>query len=95
VIRTVQDRGCLYLIDDRFTQPEVRALLPGWWQVERGLGPRSNLSRLEGWRGHGRPPMQLILWHCGVLLIAAMGRSYDYIEPVGATVLAVIGMHQL
>lgn len=43
----------------------------------------------------GRSPMQLILWHSGVLLIAAMGRSYDYIEPVGATVLAVIGVHQV
>ncbi|WP_133859923.1 MULTISPECIES: ATP-dependent DNA helicase [Pseudomonas] len=39
VIRTVQDRGCLYLIDDRFTQPEVRALLPTWWQVEEGAVP--------------------------------------------------------
>ena len=43
----------------------------------------------------GRSPMQLILWHSGVLLIAAMGRSYDYIEPVGATVIAVIGAHQV
>ncbi len=43
----------------------------------------------------GRPPMQLILWHSGVLLIAAMGRSYDYIGTVGASVLAVIGVHQM
>ena len=33
VIRTQQDRGVVYLIDDRFTQPEVRALLPQWWQL--------------------------------------------------------------
>ncbi|KTT20649.1 ATP-dependent DNA helicase, partial [Pseudomonas oryzihabitans] len=45
VIRTVQDRGCLYLIDDRFTQPEVRALLPSWWQVEEGT-PDERLRRL-------------------------------------------------
>ena len=40
VIRTQQDRGVVYLIDDRFTQPEVRALLPQWWQFpdERKTG---------------------------------------------------------
>jgi DNA excision repair protein ERCC-2 len=37
VIRTPEDRGVLLLIDDRFTRPEVRALLPSWWapRVER------------------------------------------------------------
>ena len=35
VIRTEQDRGVVYLIDDRFDQPEVRALLPRWWRVDR------------------------------------------------------------
>jgi Rad3-related DNA helicase len=34
VIRTEADQGVVYLIDDRFDQPEVRALLPGWWQVD-------------------------------------------------------------
>ena len=40
VIRTQQDQGVIYLIDDRFTQPEVRALLPKWWQLpdERRTG---------------------------------------------------------
>ena len=33
VIRTPSDRGVLYLLDDRFAQPEVRVLLPDWWQV--------------------------------------------------------------
>ena len=32
VIRTPQDRGVLYLIDDRFTQRQVRELLPRWWR---------------------------------------------------------------
>jgi DNA excision repair protein ERCC-2 len=32
VIRTPQDEGVVYLIDDRFRQPRVRALLPAWWQ---------------------------------------------------------------
>lgn len=33
VIRTPRDRGSLHLIDDRFTRPEVQALLPKWWQL--------------------------------------------------------------
>jgi DNA excision repair protein ERCC-2 len=33
VIRSEQDRGVVYLIDDRFRRAEVRALLPGWWQL--------------------------------------------------------------
>jgi Rad3-related DNA helicase len=28
------DRGTVYLIDDRFGRPELRALLPAWWHVE-------------------------------------------------------------
>ncbi len=35
VIRTQQDSGVIYLMDDRFTRPEVLALLPAWWTVER------------------------------------------------------------
>jgi DNA excision repair protein ERCC-2 len=34
VIRGQQDRGVLYLIDDRFARPEVRRLFPAWWEVE-------------------------------------------------------------
>ena len=33
VIRTPEDRGVVVLLDDRFARPEVRALLPGWWQL--------------------------------------------------------------
>jgi DNA excision repair protein ERCC-2 len=33
VIRTLDDRGTVVLMDDRFARPEVRALLPGWWHV--------------------------------------------------------------
>lgn len=32
VIRTTSDEGVVYLLDDRFAQPAVRALLPGWWR---------------------------------------------------------------
>ncbi len=35
VLRTPQDRGWLWLLDDRYQRTEVVALLPAWWQ----LGP--------------------------------------------------------
>ncbi|WP_227515431.1 ATP-dependent DNA helicase [Marinobacter salinus] len=31
VIRTPEDQGVIWLIDDRFLKPPVRNLLPGWW----------------------------------------------------------------
>ncbi len=34
VLRTPEDRGWLWLLDDRYRRPEVVALLPAWW----GLG---------------------------------------------------------
>ena len=34
VIRTEQDTGVLYLMDDRFARRDVRRLLPGWWDIE-------------------------------------------------------------
>ncbi|HEY0939387.1 MAG TPA: ATP-dependent DNA helicase [Steroidobacter sp.] len=33
VIRTRNDRGVLYLIDDRYARREVRELLPKWWKL--------------------------------------------------------------
>jgi Rad3-related DNA helicase len=36
VIRTTSDQGVVHLIDDRYARPEVRRLLPDWWQVETG-----------------------------------------------------------
>jgi DNA excision repair protein ERCC-2 len=33
VIRGSDDRGVVYLIDDRFAQAEVRRLLPRWWRL--------------------------------------------------------------
>ena len=35
VIRTTSDRGVVYLMDDRFTRPDVQGLLPGWWNVKQ------------------------------------------------------------
>ncbi|RYF17883.1 MAG: ATP-dependent DNA helicase [Comamonadaceae bacterium] len=34
VIRTQEDRGVVYLIDDRFARPAVRQLLPAWWRFD-------------------------------------------------------------
>ncbi len=34
VIRSRQDRGVVWLIDDRFCRPQVRALLPAWWHPQ-------------------------------------------------------------
>ncbi len=34
VIRTATDRGTIYLIDDRYCQPEIQALLPSWWTLD-------------------------------------------------------------
>ena len=31
VIRTPEDTGVIWLIDDRFLQPKIRNLLPAWW----------------------------------------------------------------
>jgi Rad3-related DNA helicase len=33
VIRTVSDRGTVYLIDDRYMGSRVRELLPRWWRI--------------------------------------------------------------
>ena len=33
VLRTPQDRGWLWLLDDRYRRAEVRALLPPWWGI--------------------------------------------------------------
>lgn len=33
VIRTLDDRGVVHLIDDRFAQLRVRQLLPSWWSI--------------------------------------------------------------
>ena len=35
VIRTPEDQGVVYLLDDRFGQATVRGLLPRWWHTSR------------------------------------------------------------
>jgi len=51
VIRSEQDRGTVFLIDDRYRQAGVLALLPRWWRVlelERASPVSSD--------GIGKPP---------------------------------------
>ncbi|MDP3138484.1 MAG: helicase C-terminal domain-containing protein [Burkholderiaceae bacterium] len=40
VIRTGTDQGVVHLLDDRFTRPEVRALLPAWWDLRTTAAAR-------------------------------------------------------
>ncbi|MBU4519206.1 MAG: hypothetical protein KJ677_07310, partial [Gammaproteobacteria bacterium] len=35
VIRSEQDHGTVWLLDDRFARAEVRRLLPAWWVIDR------------------------------------------------------------
>jgi Rad3-related DNA helicase len=37
VLRTPEDRGWLWLLDERYARPEIRRLLPGWWQPLRAV----------------------------------------------------------
>jgi DNA excision repair protein ERCC-2 len=50
VIRTVTDRGVLYLIDDRYAQLKVRNLLPRWWSIDaaRPTGKRVGAEQPAG-----------------------------------------------
>lgn len=44
VIRTQVDEGVVYLIDDRFSHPDVIRLLPSWWKVEQLRNPEQILA---------------------------------------------------
>ena len=35
VIRTLDDTGVVFLMDDRFNRPEVQNLLPAWWRIHQ------------------------------------------------------------
>ncbi len=48
VIRTPEDRGVIWLIDDRFLQPGVSRLLPRWWFAEPAGPPLSGESSANG-----------------------------------------------
>jgi len=54
VIRTRDDRGVLWLIDDRFNQPAIRALLPAWWDVQTAAPGVSAIGTAAGEAGLAR-----------------------------------------
>jgi Rad3-related DNA helicase len=33
IVRTIEDEGTLFLIDERFQQPRIKRLLPAWWKT--------------------------------------------------------------
>lgn len=45
VLRTPEDRGWLWLLDDRYLRAEVIELLPDWWQLTGARQTREALSR--------------------------------------------------
>jgi Rad3-related DNA helicase len=52
VIRTTSDQGVVYLMDDRFSRPDVAALLPSWWHVEPLRVGRSVAVRSKNTKQH-------------------------------------------
>ncbi|MCL7942412.1 ATP-dependent DNA helicase [Marinobacter sp. ATCH36] len=38
VIRTPEDRGVIWLIDDRFLKPDIQQLFPRWWMADCNTG---------------------------------------------------------
>ena len=43
VIRTPTDQGTVWLLDERYARPGVRALLPDWWILDRQISQKTNL----------------------------------------------------
>ena len=56
VIRTEDDRGVVVLIDDRFSEPVYRRLMPNHWRGLKYVGDLPSLSHLLGrfWGGKGK-----------------------------------------
>ncbi|MEN9868642.1 MAG: hypothetical protein RL748_4232, partial [Pseudomonadota bacterium] len=59
VIRTPEDRGTLYLIDDRFTRAQVRSLLPAWWQIQGQGIETTNLAATAAGKAQADAPTPL------------------------------------
>jgi DNA excision repair protein ERCC-2 len=55
VLRTPEDRGWLWLMDERYATPEVARLLPAWWGVGAGA---TDVTANAGDRGRSIPSAQ-------------------------------------
>ncbi|MGA1288194.1 MAG: ATP-dependent DNA helicase [Rubrivivax sp.] len=51
VLRTPEDRGWLWLMDERYATPEVAQLLPAWWGVGPRVHPTTDVSEAGAARG--------------------------------------------
>ncbi len=57
VIRTIEDAGCILLLDDRFTTSSYRALFPREWTPVHNVTPQSMSGLLEDfWSRMSDPP---------------------------------------
>lgn len=58
VIRTPQDRGIVLLIDDRFTAPDTRRLMPPHWEHLRVVNSTEQFRRelAAFWQQDGPAP---------------------------------------
>jgi DNA excision repair protein ERCC-2 len=56
VIRTGRDRGCLLIVDRRFSDAGYRRLLPGHWPTARVQTPEQLEERLKQFWAKGRGP---------------------------------------
>lgn len=51
IIRTDSDKGQLLLLDDRFARRDIRALLPGEWQIQTIRSPEDMIDKIKDfWR---------------------------------------------
>ncbi|MEH6460649.1 helicase C-terminal domain-containing protein [Chitinimonas sp. JJ19] len=58
VIRTQQDQGYVYLIDDRYCRPEIQALLPTWWDLQLTSATQVQVGPIESIQRKGQFPTE-------------------------------------
>jgi DNA excision repair protein ERCC-2 len=82
VIRSPEDKGVVYLMDDRFSRPAVRALLPEWWprssaeHAHSGRALRSD-ARRELLQPAARPAREVPAAECASTVSLASGPPED------------------
>ncbi|GLR13978.1 hypothetical protein GCM10007907_27680 [Chitinimonas prasina] len=58
VIRTQQDQGYVYLIDDRYCRPEIQALLPTWWDLQLVSATQVQTCSVRALQNEGQLPTE-------------------------------------
>ena len=82
VIRTPEDKGVVYLIDDRFSRPAVRALLPQWWPPSSAESAHSapalrSFIRRELLQPAALPSREVQVGRCAATVSLASGPPED------------------